>query len=217
MWLRKKTQDLPTSWTSCRLNPHNQLGRLCVYGIYNKSLRVPTKENALVLRAVDIGGKNTQEENQIRIWASPTAGPEMSTVLEGILGRWVGLWLPVRERTLAAVSEEKHLLFLFFDLFCRFVWIFFLFFSLFSLPLLYLLILLALWNLTKLLSFFHFVLSHIFYCCYKPLLLPFWGGFWFCLFICLFSLFNFNFLNLLLFFVHLFLCLLFLLFFSPCS
>jgi len=33
VWLRKKTQNLPTSCTSCRLNPHDQLGRLCVYGI----------------------------------------------------------------------------------------------------------------------------------------------------------------------------------------
>ena len=46
---------------SCRLNPHDQLGRLFVCGIYKRSLRVPTKENALVLIAVDIGGKNTQE------------------------------------------------------------------------------------------------------------------------------------------------------------
>ena len=44
---------------SCRLNPQDQLGRL--YGIYKRSLRVPTKENTLVLIAVDIGGKNTQE------------------------------------------------------------------------------------------------------------------------------------------------------------
>ena len=36
VWLRKKTQNLPTSCTSCRLNPHNQRGRLCVYGIYKK-------------------------------------------------------------------------------------------------------------------------------------------------------------------------------------
>ena len=50
-----------TSCTRCRLNPHDQLGRLCVYGIYKRSLRAPTKENALVLIAVDIGGKNTQE------------------------------------------------------------------------------------------------------------------------------------------------------------
>ena len=28
MWLRKKTQNLPTSCTSCRFNPHYQLGRL---------------------------------------------------------------------------------------------------------------------------------------------------------------------------------------------
>ena len=61
VWLRKKTQNLPTSCTSGRLNPRDQLGRLCVYGIYERSLRAPTKENALVLIAADIGGKNTLE------------------------------------------------------------------------------------------------------------------------------------------------------------
>jgi len=45
----------------------NQLSRLCVYGIYKRSLKAPTKENALVLTVVDIGGKNTQEKDQIRI------------------------------------------------------------------------------------------------------------------------------------------------------
>ena len=60
VWLRKKTQNLPTSCTSCRLNPHNQLGRLCASGIYKRTLRAITKENALVLIAVDIGGKNTE-------------------------------------------------------------------------------------------------------------------------------------------------------------
>ena len=37
----------------------NQLGRFCVCGISKQSLRAPTKENALVLIAVVIGGKNT--------------------------------------------------------------------------------------------------------------------------------------------------------------
>ena len=50
-----------------RLNSHDQLGRFCVYEMYKRSLRSPTKENALVLIAVDIGGKNTQEQDQIRI------------------------------------------------------------------------------------------------------------------------------------------------------
>jgi len=53
VWLRKKTQNLSTNCTSCRLNPYNQLGRLCVYGVYKRSLRAPTKENALVLVTVD--------------------------------------------------------------------------------------------------------------------------------------------------------------------
>ena len=38
-----------TSCTSCRLNPHDQLGRLCVYGTYKSTLGAPTKENTLVL------------------------------------------------------------------------------------------------------------------------------------------------------------------------
>jgi len=58
---KKTTQNLPTSCTSCRLNPHDQLGRLCFYGIYKRTLRTPTKENTLVLIAVGVGGKNTQE------------------------------------------------------------------------------------------------------------------------------------------------------------
>ena len=65
----------------------NQLDRLCVYGIYKRSLRAPAKEKALVLIAVDTGGKNTEEQDQMRIRAAPTPGPEISTVLEGILGR----------------------------------------------------------------------------------------------------------------------------------
>ena len=58
-----KEED-PTSTTSCkscRLNPQDQLGRLCVYGLYKRKLRAPRKENTLVLIAADIGGKNTQE------------------------------------------------------------------------------------------------------------------------------------------------------------
>ena len=125
VWLRKKTQNPPTSCISCRINPHDQLGRLCVYGMYKRSLRTPTKENAVVQIAADTGGKNREEQDQIRIWAAHTAGPEISTVLEGILGRWGELWLPVREWTLTAMTQEKHLLLLFFDLFCRFFWIFF--------------------------------------------------------------------------------------------
>ena len=51
---------------NCSLNAHDQLGRLCVYGIYKRSLRAPTTDNALVLMVVDIGGKNTQKD-QIRV------------------------------------------------------------------------------------------------------------------------------------------------------
>ena len=75
VWLRKRTQLY-----KCRLKPHDPLGRLCVYGICKRSLRAPTKENALVLTAVDTGGENTKEQDQIRIWAAPRAGPEISSV-----------------------------------------------------------------------------------------------------------------------------------------
>ena len=118
------------------------------------------------------GSKNTQEQDQIRIWAAPTTSPEISPVLEGILGRWGGLWLQPRERTLTAVTQEKHLLFLIFDLFCRFFWIFLSFFFISFLPLcrscqFY-------WHKEIQLSFWAlFFLSHIFYCCHKPLLLQF--------------------------------------------
>ena len=57
---KEEDQNLSSSCTSCRLNPHNQPGRLCVYEIYKRTLRAPTKENALVLIGVDIAGKNTQ-------------------------------------------------------------------------------------------------------------------------------------------------------------
>ena len=46
---------------SCRLNSHDQLGRLCVCGIYKRSLRASKKEHILVLIAVDIRSKNTGE------------------------------------------------------------------------------------------------------------------------------------------------------------
>ena len=55
--IKEEDPNLPTSCTSCRLNPYDQLGRLCGYGIHKRSLRAPTKGNALVLIAVDSEGK----------------------------------------------------------------------------------------------------------------------------------------------------------------
>ena len=73
-------------------------------------MRVSTEEKALAQANVDIGVKNMQEQDTIRVWAAPAAGPEMSSVLEGILGRRGGLWLTVR--MLTAEIQGKHLLFL---------------------------------------------------------------------------------------------------------
>ena len=44
VWLKKKTQNLPTSFTSYRLNPRDQLGRLCVWGIYKGHWELPQKK-----------------------------------------------------------------------------------------------------------------------------------------------------------------------------
>ena len=41
-----------------KLPTYDQLGRICTYGIYRKTVRIPTKENALVLTEVAIGGKS---------------------------------------------------------------------------------------------------------------------------------------------------------------
>ena len=70
----KKTQNLPTSYTSCRLNPSDQQGGLCVYVIYKRTLRAPTERT---------------HRSRIRLESElpPTAGLEITTVLEGILGR----------------------------------------------------------------------------------------------------------------------------------
>ena len=56
-----KEEDPKPSHQLYKLSSHNQLGRFCVCRIYKTSLRAPTKENALVLTAVDTGGKNTEE------------------------------------------------------------------------------------------------------------------------------------------------------------
>ena len=124
VWLRKKTPNLPTSSTSCRLNPHDQLGRLCACGIYKRSLRVPTKENTLVLIAVDIGGKNTQDWRQIRAWVAPTAGPEISSV--GGHPREVrGTVTPSEGKDSdSSDSRKTFIILIFFDLFYRFFQIF---------------------------------------------------------------------------------------------
>jgi len=164
VWLRKKTQNLPTSCTSCRLNPHNQLGRPCVYGIYKRTLRAPTKENALVLTAVDIGGKNLHSRARLESELSPQQVQRSAQCWGGILGRWGGLWLPARERTLTAVTRE-NVLFLHFDLFCRFFWIFFFLFT----PTVVVVDFIGTMKSNSAFEFLFSFLSHIFYCCYKSL------------------------------------------------
>ena len=56
------------------------------------------------------------------MWVSPTACPEISTMMKNIRRRWGRLWFQARERTVTAVTQDKHVL-LYFDLFCRLPWI----------------------------------------------------------------------------------------------
>ena len=48
-------------------------------------------------------------------------------MLEDTLEGRDGLWLPARKRMLTEVTQEKYLLFLYFDLFCSFLGFFFFF------------------------------------------------------------------------------------------
>ena len=89
-------------------------------------------------------------------------------MLGSILGRWEGLWLQASKKTVIAVTQEKHLLFLFFDLFCRFFWILF-FFFLFPFPLSVVVVnFIGTMKSNEALKDYFFFLRHIFYCCYKP-------------------------------------------------
>ena len=56
-----KEEDPKLSHQLYKLQIKSTLGRLCVYGIYKRTWRAPTKENTLALTVVDIGGKNSQE------------------------------------------------------------------------------------------------------------------------------------------------------------
>ena len=110
-WLRKRTKTFPTRCKRYRLNPHDQLGRRCMYGIYKTMMSAPTKENALALAAVDTGGKSAQEQGQIRVWAVPTAGSEVSSsqYCRASYRGVGGLWLTVGEGT-PTVQTQKFLI-----------------------------------------------------------------------------------------------------------
>ena len=126
-WLGKRIRTLPTSCISCTLNPQGQLDSLCVCGICERTMSVPTKENALATTAGHWGQEHS-EEGQIRVWTVPTAGQEISLLsIGGPPSKMkLGQWLKARKRMLTAETQEKHLLlFLYFDLLCHWFWSFF--------------------------------------------------------------------------------------------
>ena len=123
MWLRKKTQNLPISCISCRSNAQDQLPD-CVYRICKRSLRAPTKENSLVLIAVDTGGKKHRRRTRLESELPHSRSRDQQCcrasreVRSTDSQRGKGLWQQ---------GLKKNLLFLCFDFFCRFFWIFFFF------------------------------------------------------------------------------------------
>ena len=130
MWLRK-TQNLPTGCTSCRLNPHNHLGRLCIYGIYKRTLRASTKENVLVLITVDTGGKRHRSRTILESGLPPHRSRDHHSV--GGHPREVRWTVTPSKGKDPDSSDSKTKtttknLFLFFDLLCKFFWILFFFF-----------------------------------------------------------------------------------------
>ena len=72
--------------TSFRLNPHDQLGRFCVYGIYKRTLRAPTKEDALALMLWTLEARTHRSRTRLESELPPQQ-VQISAVLEGMLGR----------------------------------------------------------------------------------------------------------------------------------
>jgi len=70
----------------------------------------------LVLKTPEIGDKNTQES---------LSCPHSRSSVGVNLGKQGRLWLPERESTLIGETQEKHLLFLYFDFYCNFFWIYY--------------------------------------------------------------------------------------------
>ena len=59
----KRIENLLTSCKSCRLNPHDQAGRLYVDGRHKRTVSIHTKGKALALAAVNTGDENMQEQD----------------------------------------------------------------------------------------------------------------------------------------------------------
>ena len=95
-----KEEDLKPSQYLYKLqikSPRSTRQTLCLWNI-QKDSESSQKRKQISSVAMDIGGKNMQEEDQIRVWAVSTAGPETSPVLEGIQGR---------QRWTVTYSDEK--------------------------------------------------------------------------------------------------------------
>ena len=120
VWLRDRTQNLPSNGTSCRLNPHNQLGKLCVYEYTKGNWEVPQQKAHYQMWTIEARrrGRRTRLESQV--------SPQQIQRPAGIGGK-VGL---IQREGKEATTEiqEKHLLSLYFKLSHSCFWIFFSFF-----------------------------------------------------------------------------------------
>jgi len=177
VWLRKKIQNLPTSCTSCRLNLHNQLSRLCVYGVYKRPLRMPPKENVQFWYC----GHWRQEHRGAGPDQNVSCPHSRSRDQHSVGGhprevRWTVTASKAKDSN--SSDSRKTFIILIFYLYYRFFWIYFSFFSssvvVVNFP--------ALRNLIKLLGFFFFFFWVTFFivvinpCLYVGLL-KFWGVF----------------------------------------
>ena len=128
-------------------------------------MRIPTRENPLVLIAVDIGGKKHKGIGPDENLSCPhsRSRDQHSAGWHPREGRWTVT--PARERNLTAVTQEKTFIIRMFVL-----QILLDFFSFFPPSVVVVNFISSMKSNSTFKLFFSF-LKHIFYCCYKPLVL----------------------------------------------
>ena len=118
--------NLPTSCTIRRLNPQDQLGRLCVYVIYKSTQRAPTKVNKHWRQeCIGVGPNQNLSCPHSRSREQHSVGGRSREV------RWT---VSPRDGKVSDSSDSKVFIFLMFSLFFSYFWIFFLFFFFLSSP-----------------------------------------------------------------------------------
>ena len=118
VWLWNRTQNRPISGTSCRLNPHNHLGKLCVYEYTKGHWEVPQQKAHCQMWTLE--ARRRRRKTRLESQVSP-----LQIQRPAQYWRQGELWLREREKTLTAEIQEKHSLSLYFNLLHICFWIFF--------------------------------------------------------------------------------------------